>query len=112
MLKFRGIKEFDIQKLDSDHLSRDFQIIFSDDDLSLDEAETVENALNKHNFSIKGEKVNINVIYNVDLDTTTIEMIIYCPLTESGSIIEEKLSKFIYLHKENFEEYYNEISPE
>ena len=74
MLKFEGIKEFDIEKLDNkSNISRNFQIIFSDDVLGEKDCEIVEKALNKHDFNIKDEIIKTEVIYNIDLDTATID---------------------------------------
>ncbi len=112
MLKFEGLKEFDIEKMDkTSSISRDFQIIFSDGILNEEECELVEKRLNKHNFRIKNENVKINVIYNVDLDTATITLTVYCPLMNSSSILKEKLESFIDKHRTNFEEYYKQIKP-
>lgn len=112
MLKFEGLKEFDIEKMDkTSSISRDFQLIFSDDMLDENGCEIVEKRLNKHNFLIKNENVKIDVIYNVDLDTATITLTIYCPLMHLSYISEEKLSNFIDQHKINFEEYYGQIKP-
>ena len=112
MLKFKGLKEFDIQKMGKgSNVSRDFQMIFSEDMLDEEECEIVEKDLNQHNFRIKDEKVKIDVIYNIDLDTATISLTIYCPLMHSNQISEEKLSNFMDKHKTNFEEYYTHIKP-
>ena len=112
MLKFEGIKEFDIEKLDTKSmLARNFQIIFIDDFLNEKDSEEVEKSLKKHNFKIKNEITKIEVIYNVDQDTATITMNIFCPLTISEEISEEKLLKFIDKHKISFEEYYRKIRP-
>jgi|GEM_PF-2101783 len=112
MLKFEGLKEFDIQKSgDNPQISRDFQMVFSDDMLDEKDCEIVENNLSKHDFHIKDENIKINVIYNVDLDTATITLTIYCPLMDSNRILEEKLSSFIDKHRANFEEYYKQIKP-
>ena len=112
MLKFEGIKEFDIEKLDKNSmLARNFQIVFSDDFLSEEDCDEVENSLKAHNFKIKNEITKIEVIYNIDLDTATITMNIFCPLTYSEQILEEKLLKFVDRHRVNFEEYYKEIRP-
>lgn len=125
MLKFEGIKEFDIEKLDSksdltkrrlrnrrfQELSRNFQIIFSDEILGEDDCELVEKAFNEHEFSIKNEIVKTEVIYNIDLDTATITMTIHCPLMHIDQISEEKLNKLLDKQKSNFEEYYEKIKP-
>ncbi len=56
MLKFEGLKEFDIEKLDEGStVSRDFQLIFRDDMLNEEESEIVEKSLKtfeNHRFSI------------------------------------------------------------
>ncbi len=125
MLKFEGIKEFDIEKLDSksdltkrrlrnrrfQELSRNFQIIFSDEVLGEDDCELVEKAFNKHEFSIKDEIIKTEVIYNIDLDTATIAMTIHCPLMHIDQISEEKLNDLLDKQKSNFEEYYEKIKP-
>jgi hypothetical protein len=126
MLKFEGIKEFDIEKLDKSditkrrmklrnkgfrELSRNFQIIFSDDVLGEDDCEVVEKALNEHKFRIKNEIVKTEVIYNIDLDTATIAMTIHCPLMHIDQISEEKLNGFLDKQKSSFEEYYEKIKP-
>lgn len=112
MLKFEGIKEFDIEKMGKgSNISRDFQIVFSEDMLNEEESEIVENNLNRHNFRIKDENAKIDVIYNVDLDTATITLTIYCPLMHLNQVSEEKLFNFINKHRTNFEEYYNQIKP-
>ncbi len=111
MLKFEGLKEFDIKKIDDNQISRDFQMSFSDDMLDEEESEIVENRLNNYNFSIKDENVKIDVIYNIDLDTATITLTIYCPLTHLGQISEERFFNFIEQHKMNFKEYYDQIKP-
>ena len=112
MLKFEGIKEFDIEKLDSKSiLARNFQIVFSDDFLSEEGCEEVEKSLKKHNFKIKNEITKIEVIYNIDLDIATITMNIFCPLTNSEQILEEKLLKFVDKHKISFEDFYKKIRP-
>jgi hypothetical protein len=112
MLKFEGIKEFDIEKLDNNSiLARNFQIVFSDDFLNEEDCEEVEKSLKKHKFKIKNEIIKLEVIYNIDLDTATITMNIFCPLTYSEQILEEKLLKFVDRHRINFEDYYKEISP-
>jgi len=111
MLKFQGFKEFNIEKVDDNsQMARDFQIVFSDDFLDEKDSEEVEKRLIEHNFILKNEKVGINVIYNIDLDRTTIKMNIYCPLINKGQIQEKELLKFIDQHKINFEEYYNQIN--
>ena len=110
MLKFEGLKEFDIEKLDKrSNISRDFQLVFSEDMLTEEESEIVEKSFNKHNFRIKDENVKIDVIYNIDLDTATISLTIYCPLMHPNQISKEKFSNFINKHKTNFEEYYKQI---
>ena len=112
MLKFEGFKEFDIEKIGKgSNVSRDFQLIFSEDMLNEGECEIVEKSLNKHDFRIKDENVKIDVIYNIDLDTAIISLTIYCPLMHSNQISEEKLSNFMDKHKTNFEEYYTHIKP-
>ena len=112
MLKFEGLKEFDIEKLDKgSNISRDFQLIFRDDMLSEKECEIVEKSLNKHNFRIKDENIKIDVIYNIDLDIATISLTVYCPLMYLNQISEEKFSNFINKHRTNFEEYYKNIKP-
>ena len=112
MLKFEGFKEFDIEKIGrGKDISRDFQLIFSEDMLSEKECEAVEVHLNKHDFRIKNENVKIDVIYNIDMDTTTISFTVYCPLMHSNQISEEKLSNFINKHKTNFKIYYEQIKP-
>jgi hypothetical protein len=127
MLKFEGIKEFDIEKLDKKpdltnrkielrnrrfrELSRNFQIIFSDDVLGEDDCEMVEKAFNEHEFSIKNEIVKTEVIYNIDLDTATIAMTIHCPLMYIDQISEEKFNELLDKQKSNFEEYYEKIKP-
>ncbi|MGZ7069860.1 MAG: hypothetical protein ACXVH2_03730 [Methanobacterium sp.] len=112
MLKFEGIKEFDIEKLDSkSDFSRNFQIIFSDDTLDEDESEIIERELMRHDFNIKDEKVNFEVIYNVDLDKVTIAITIHCPLIHNNQIQEEMLYKFMKRHRADFEEYYEHIKP-
>jgi len=112
MLKFEGLKEFDIEKIDDKpHIARNFQIVFTDDFVDEKDSEEVEKILLNHNFTIKDEKVNINVIYNIDLDITTITMNIYCPLMHRNQINEEKLLNFMDRHRINFEEYYNQVKP-
>lgn len=112
MLKFEGFKEFDIEKIGKgSNISRDFQLIFSEDMLNEKEFEAIEMYLNKHNFRISNENVKIDVIYNIDLDIATISLTIYCPLMHSNQIAEEKLSNFMDKHKTNFEEYYTHIKP-
>ena len=71
----------------------------------------VEKAFNEHEFSIKNEIVKTEVIYNIDLDTATIAMIIHCPLMHIGQISEEKLNDLLDKQKSNFEEYYEKIKP-
>lgn len=112
MLKFEGLKEFDIEKIDStSSVSRDFQLVFSDDMLDEKGCEIVEKRLNNHNFRIKNENIRINVIYNIDLDTATVTVTIYCPLTHLNPISEEKFSNFIDEHRINFEDYYGQVKP-
>jgi hypothetical protein len=112
MLRLEGLKEFDIQKIDdTSQISKDFQLVFSDDTLDEKGCEIVENNLSKHDFHIKDENIKINVIYNVDLATATITLTVYCPLMDSNRILEEKLSSFIDKHRANFEEYYKQIKP-
>lgn len=112
MLKFEGLKEFDIEKLDKGStVSRDFQLIFSEDMLSEEECEIVEKSLNEHDFRIKDENVKIDIIYNIDLDTATISLTVYCPLMHLNQISKEKLSNFINKHKTNFKLYYKQIKP-
>jgi hypothetical protein len=112
MLKFQGLKEFDIEKTGKEkNISRDFQLIFSEDILSEEECENVEVNLNKHDFRIKDENVKIDIIYNIDLDTATISFTVYCPLMHSNQLSDEKFFKFIDKHKTNFEEYYMDIKP-
>ncbi|MGZ7049158.1 MAG: hypothetical protein ACXVHO_04035 [Methanobacterium sp.] len=112
MLKFEGIKEFEIEKMDSKlYISRNFQVIFSDDTLDEEGCENVERKLNGHDFNIKDERVNFELIYNVDLDTATIAITINCPLMHKDQIQEEKLYEFMDRHRTNFEEYYEHIKP-
>jgi hypothetical protein len=112
MLKFEGIKEFNIEKLDKgSNISRDFQLIFREDMLNEEECEIVEKKLNKHDFQIKDENIEIEVIYNIDLDTAVISFTVYCPLMHLNQISEEKISNFIDKHKTNFEEYYKRVKP-
>ncbi|MGB9980024.1 hypothetical protein [Methanobacterium sp.] len=112
MLKFEGIKEFEIEKLDKGaNVSRDFQLIFRDDMLNEEECGIVEKSLNKHDFRIKDENVKIDIIYNIDLDIATISLTIYCPLMHLNQISEGKLSNFMDKHRTSFEEYYMHIKP-
>ncbi len=92
-------------------LARNFQIIFYDEFLTEKDCEEVEKSLKKHNFNIKNEITKIEVIYNIDLDTATITMNIFCPLKNSEQFLEEKLLKFVDIHRVSFEEYYNKIRP-
>jgi hypothetical protein len=109
MLKFEGIKEFDVEKLENDNFSRDFQIIFSDDLLDEKESEIVEKELKKQNWSIKNENIEIDIIFNIDLDIATIKMTIYCPLMHLNQTSEEKINKFLDKQKANFESSYKDI---
>lgn len=109
MLKFEGIKEFDIEKLDSPILSRNFQIIFSDDMLDENDCEVIEKKLNEHNFNTKDEIVKIEIIYNIDMDTATISMVIHCPLMDLNQFPEKNINEFLNNHKTNFENFYNNI---
>lgn len=109
MLKFEGIKEFDIEKLDNPILSRNFQIIFSDDMLDENDCEVIEKKLNEHNFNIKDEIVKIEVIYNIDLDTATISMVIHCPLMDLNQFPEKGINELLNKHKTNFENFYSNI---
>lgn len=109
MLKFEGIKEFDIEKLDSPILSRNFQIIFSDDMLDENDSEVIEKKLNEHNFNTKDEIVKIEIIYNIDMDTATISMVIHCPLMDLNQFPEKNINEFLNNHKTNFENFYNNI---
>lgn len=112
MLKFEGVKEFDIEELDSKSvLTRNFQIIFSDDMLDEEACEIVEKRIIKHDFSIKNENVCLEVIYNIDLDIAIITMTIHCPMMQSDQILEKTLMKFIETHKTNFKEYHGRIKP-
>ena len=112
MLKFEGLKEFDIEKLDNGStVSRDFQLVFSENMLTEEECEIVEKKLNKHDFHIKDENIEIEVLYNIDLDTVVISFTVYCPLMHLNQISEEKISNFIDKHKTNFEEYYKRVKP-
>lgn len=112
MLKFEGIKELEIQRIDDkSQVARDFQIVFSDDFLDEKDSEEVERKFLAYNFTLKAEKVDINVIYNIDLDTATIVLDIFCPLMFKNQINEEKLLNFMETHRTNFEEYYNHIKP-
>ena len=112
MLKFEGFKEFDIEKINGNsYIAKYFQIVFSDDVLNENDSERVEKKLLNHSFAIKDEKINIKVIYNIDLDFATISMDIYCPLIHESQVQEERLLKFLDNHKINFEEYYNHIKP-
>ena len=94
-----------IEKLDKgSNISRDFQLIFREDMLT-NECEIVEKKLNRHDFHIKDENIEIEVIYNIDLDTAVISFTVYCPLMHLNQISEEKLSNFINKHKTNFREF-------
>jgi hypothetical protein len=112
MLKFEGIKEFNIEKLDKgSNISRDFQLIFKEDMLNEEESEIVEKKLNKHDFQLKDENIEIEVIYNIDLDTAVISLTVYCLLMHLNQISEEKIFNFIDKHKTNFKEYYKRVKP-
>ncbi len=92
-------------------MSRNFQMIYSDDVLNEEDSEKVEKELKNYDFIIKDEIVKIEVIYNIDLNTATIAVTIHCPVVENNQIEQQKLNTFLDKHKNNFIRYYEDIKP-
>jgi Fe-S-cluster containining protein len=108
MLRFEGIKEFDIVK-GGTQTARNCAIIFSDDELSKNICRNVEETLNRHDFSKKNENVKIEVKYVGNIAEIIVS--IYCPMTRLVGKTDEQILRGLKKYQGNFEDYYNEIMP-
>ncbi len=107
MLRFEGIKEFDTDE--RSQMARNCAIIFSDDELPKNICKNVEATLNRHEFSKKDEKIEIEIKYIGDI--AEIIMSVYCPLTRLVGKTDEQVLRGLKKYQSYFEEYYNDMKP-
>lgn len=108
MLRFEGIKEFDISE-SGVQTARNCAIIFSDDELPKNICRNIEDTLNRHDFSKKGEKVKIEVKYVGNIAEIIVS--IYCPMARLVGKTDEQILRGLKRYQSNFEDYYNHIKP-
>ena len=107
MLRFEGIKEFDAGE--RTQMARNCAIIFSDDELPKNICENIEETLNRHDFSKRGEKIEIEIKYIGDI--AEIIMSVYCPLSRLVGKTDEQILRGLKKYRSNFEDYYNDMKP-
>ncbi len=105
MLRFEGIKELDtgISSV------RNCAIIFSDDELPEKLCKNIEDTLNRHGFSKRGEKIEIEIKYIGGIAEIIVS--IYCPLTRLVGKTDEQILRGLKKYQSNFEDYYNDMKP-
>jgi hypothetical protein len=107
MLRFEGIKEFEVEE--GTQTARNCAIVFSDDELPKTICKNIEDTLNRHDFSKKEEKIEIEIKYIGDI--AEIIMSIYCPLTRLVGKTDEQILRGLKKYQSNFEDYYNAMKP-
>lgn len=107
MLRFEGIKEYDVNE--TIPTARNCAIIFSDDELPEKICKNVEETLNRHDFSKKNEKVEIEVKYIGNI--AEIMVYVHCPLRRLVGKSDEQILRGLKKYQSNFEDYYNDIKP-
>ena len=107
MLRFEGIKEYNTDE--SIQTAQDCAIIFSDDELPKSICKDVEETLNRHQFSKKEEKIEINVKYIKDV--AEIIVAVHCPLKRLVGKNDEQILRGLKKYQSRFEDYYNNIKP-
>lgn len=105
MLRFEGIKEIN----EESQTARNCRIVFSDDELPKNICKNIEETLNRHDFSKKGEKVDIEVRYIGDI--AEIIVAVYCPMTRLVGKTDEQILRGLKKYQSDFEDYYNDIKP-
>lgn len=107
MLRFEGIKEYDANE--TIQTARDCAIVFSDDELPKNICKNIEEMLNRHEFSKKGEKVEIEIKYIGDIAEIIVS--VHCPLKRLVGKTDEQILRGLKKYQSNFEDYYNDIRP-
>ena len=107
MLRFEGIKELGINE--SVQTARNCAIIFSDDELPENMCEKIEETLNRHEFSKKGEKIKVEVKYIGNIAEIIVS--IHCPLTRLVGKTDEQILRGLKKYQSNFEDHYNALNP-
>jgi len=105
MLRFEGIREVN----EESQTARNCRIVFSDDELPKSICKNIEETLNRHDFSKKGEKVEIEVKYIGNV--AEIIMSVYCPMTRLVGKTDEQILRGLKKYRSDFEDYYNDIKP-
>ena len=108
MLRFEGIKEFDIVE-GGTQTARNCAIIFSDDELPENICKNIEEMLNRHDFSKKGEKIKIEVKYIRNIAEIIVS--IYCPMARLVGKTDEQILRGLKMYQSRFDDYYNAIKP-
>jgi hypothetical protein len=105
MLRFEGIKELN----EGSQSARNCRIVFSDEELPKNICKNIEDTLNRHDFSKKEEKIEIEVKYIGDI--AEIILSVYCPLTRLVGKTDEQILRGLKKYQSDFEDYYNSMKP-
>lgn len=107
MLRFEGIKDYDTNE--NIPATRECAIVFSDDELPKSICKSVEETLNRHDFSKKGENVKIHVKYIKNVAEIIVS--VHCPLKRLIGKGDEQIMRGLKKYQSTFEDYYNDIKP-